>query len=496
VFDPTPVLPIVASFSVGAWVFDPRIQVPYTDSWNISLQRSLNKDTVVEFRYQGNRSWGAWSQEDWNTLNVYETSWMNGRDGFGVQSGEYEKARDNLRANVLAGRSSDGFKYTGIPGTSPLPVILAHLNARTDASNPAAYVGNVWTSSSFVPLLDPYAPDPRTFANRLYLNSDSAANLAPGVNTRYFNNALALGYPQNYWVLNPALQTVNVYTNSDNRPMNHFAIVQVRRRLAAGLAAQASYTWSRSSSGSLQDYHLDRFYLRNTGIPHAIQGLFSYDMPFGRGKRYGANINPWLDGIAGGWTFSGTVRFQTQSFVLRNALMVGMTLDEARKELSKIRFVTDPTSGAVTVFNFPEDIYTNTRLAYATDETQPTFYVPGSEPDGPLAMATTDGRYRYFKPAGGLQPDGSLCSFIYPGDCGAKEIWFLGRWFGEMDFRLAKAFQLPGKARFEFSAEVFNVTKALNFPNVINPSTSGNAFRITSTQSGARTAQLVWRVTW
>jgi N-methylhydantoinase B/oxoprolinase/acetone carboxylase alpha subunit len=28
----------------------------------------------------------------------------------------------------------------------------------------------------------------------------------------------------------------------------------------------------------------------------------------------------------------------------------------------------------------------------------------------------------------------------------------------------------------------------------INPSTSGNAFRITSTQSGARTAQLVWRV--
>ena len=44
--------------------------------------------------------------------------------------------------------------------------------------------------------------------------------------------------------------------------------------------------------------------------------------------------------------------------------------------------------------------------------------------------------------------------------------------------------------------EVFNATKALNFPNVINPSTSANAFRLTSTQSPARTAQLVWRVTW
>jgi hypothetical protein len=55
---------------------------------------------------------------------------------------------------------------------------------------------------------------------------------------------------------------------------------------------------------------------------------------------------------------------------------------------------------------------------------------------------------------------------------------------------------LPGKARFEFSAEIFNATKALNFPNTINPGTSANTFRIQSTQSGARTAQLVWRVTW
>jgi hypothetical protein len=71
-----------------------------------------------------------------------------------------------------------------------------------------------------------------------------------------------------------------------------------------------------------------------------------------------------------------------------------------------------------------------------------------------------------------------------------------------MDFRLAKQFQLPGRARFEFSAEVFNATKALNFPTTINPGFAGNPpttannFRITSTQSTARTAQLVWRISW
>jgi hypothetical protein len=187
-----------------------------------------------------------------------------------------------------------------------------------------------------------------------------------------------------------------------------------------------------------------------------------------------------LDGIIGGWNFSGTARVQRQSFVLRDTVLVGMTLDEARDALGLVRFVTDPVSGAVTVWNFPEDIYTETVKAHSTDPTQPSFYAPGTEPSG-----------RYFAPAGGPN-----CNWIYPGDCGTQELWFNGRWFGETDFRLAKAFQLPGRARFEMSAEIFNALMAKNFPNVINPSDDDDTFRITSTQSAARTAQLVWRVTW
>lgn len=492
-FDPTPVFPIAASFASGGWVFSPTIQLPHVDSWNMSFQRSVTKDTVFEIRYQGNWSWGSWTLENWNDYNMYETGWLNKRDGQGIADvGEFTLAQQNLRANVLSGVPSraGSFAYFGPgTGTSPLPIVLAHFNGSKSSTNPAAYTGALWTNSTFVGSLDPFNASPRTFAANLYLSTQST--VPAGLSTRLFNNAMAAGYPSNFWVLNPLLNEVEVESNSTNRPTNHFVILNLRRRLADGLAAQISYTWARSFSGTLSDFHLDRFYLRSTGIPHAIQTLWTYDIPVGRGKRYGANMNAWQDAVIGGWTFSGTARFQRQSFVLRNAVLHGMSLDEARKELSVIRFVTDPVTGAQTVFNFPEDIYTNTRLAYATDETRPTFYVPGTEPDGPLAIPTADGRYRYFMPVGSPE-----CSFIYSGDCGAQELWFNGRWFGEMDFRLAKAFQLPHRARFEFSAEVFNATKALNFPNVINPSTSGNAFRITSTQSGARTAQLVWRVTW
>jgi hypothetical protein len=65
-----------------------------------------------------------------------------------------------------------------------------------------------------------------------------------------------------------------------------------------------------------------------------------------------------------------------------------------------------------------------------------------------------------------------------------------------MDFRLAKQFQLPGRARFELSAEIFNALLAKNFTHSVGPGTGSNTFRTTSTQSPARTAQIVWRVSW
>jgi hypothetical protein len=128
----------------------------------------------------------------------------------------------------------------------------------------------------------------------------------------------------------------------------------------------------------------------------------------------------------------------------------------------------------------PQDIIDNTRRAYRVDETSPTFYPPGQEPTG-----------RYFAPASSL-----ACPVLYPGDCGTRELWFSGRWFGEVDFRLAKQFQLPGRTRVEFGFEVFNALAARNFPTALNPGSSPDAFRITETQSGPRTAQLSWRVTW
>jgi len=134
----------------------------------------------------------------------------------------------------------------------------------------------------------------------------------------------------------------------------------------------------------------------------------------------------------------------------------------------------------VTLWNMPQDIIDNTRRAFTTDVTSPTLHPPGQEPTG-----------RYFAPASSLE-----CPVLYPGDCGVPELWFHSRPFGEFDFRVTKGMRLAGEARVEFGADIFNAFLARNFPTVLDPSSSPDAFRITSTRSGPRRVQIFTRVTW
>jgi hypothetical protein len=171
---------------------------------------------------------------------------------------------------------------------------------------------------------------------------------------------------------------------------------------------------------------------------------------------------------------------QTPTFRLTNTNLVNMSLDEAEALFHQIRFETDPVTGALQIFNMPQDVIDNTRLAYDTDPTQPGFYVPGTAPD-PTS--------RHFAPA--------TCAALpmKSGDC-TEDIYFTGRWFTEFDFRLVKKFPIMRKATAEFAVEVFNAFDAVNFTGAMNPGTGANVFRITGASSGARLGQLVWRVTW
>jgi hypothetical protein len=267
--------------------------------------------------------------------------------------------------------------------------------------------------------------------------------------------------------------------NQDRNSNAHFFTFDVRRRLSRGLVIQGSYEYRRQYSYSIpnSDFHNDLLKIRVNNVPHAIKMLWVYQIPVGRGKRFGANWNRWVDGALGGWEFSGAGRAQTPTFRLTNTNIVGMSFDEAQDLFRQLRFTTDEETGAPVIFNMPTDVIENTILAFDTDPTVAGFYQPGSEPTG-----------RFFAPA--------TCDAlpIISGNC-APDLYFTGRWFAEFDFRIVKKFPIGRRATFEFAGELFNAFNAVNFNHALNP-TSGDPFRITGGASGARQGQLVWRVSW
>ena len=85
---------------------------------------------AMEVRYVGNQNKYIWAQEDWNERNIMTNGFMD----------EFRLAQQNLRAhNAGGGTRPVPFAYSGAAGTSPLPIHLAYLGGRADASNTGAY---------------------------------------------------------------------------------------------------------------------------------------------------------------------------------------------------------------------------------------------------------------------------------------------------------------------------------------------------------------------
>ena len=182
-------------------IFDRNLQVPYAQSWSAGWQRKLTRETALEIRYVGTRHLQGWTEYQYNEPNIVENGFLD----------EFELAQQNLRADVLAGCGTPGhaacsFAYRGAgTGTSPLPIYLAYLNGRADASNAAAYSGSSWSSSNFINPLAIYNPNPFAAAPNNPTSSSSVSNQALEGSATRRANALAAGLPRNFFRANPDL---------------------------------------------------------------------------------------------------------------------------------------------------------------------------------------------------------------------------------------------------------------------------------------------------
>jgi hypothetical protein len=116
-----------------------------------------------------------------------------------------------------------------------------------------------------------------------------------------------------YYATNPDLQEVGRILNTGHSDY-HSLQVRLDKRFSSGLSFMASYTWSKFlQRGS--DYVNPDLYMQkdvnSQDIAHRFVGSYTYELPVGRGKRFGTNMNALANGAIGGWQFQGITSLRT-----------------------------------------------------------------------------------------------------------------------------------------------------------------------------------------
>ena len=108
-------------------------------------------------------------------------------------------------------------------------------------------------------------------------------------------------------------QNIDFYCMCENNMYNSLQ-VQVKRAFSGGYGLNASYTFQDAKSDNSDAYTI--LYNRPLGwgrensIPdHQMTIAQNWDIPFGRGRRFGANANRAVDAVLGGWNISATTIF-------------------------------------------------------------------------------------------------------------------------------------------------------------------------------------------
>ena len=462
-FPEAPVYPIAATTANSVNIFpqDKHLRTPRVHSYSVGIQRSIGRDMAIEARYVGNQNLYTWAEEDWNEQSIFNSGFFD----------EFKAAQRNVAINAANGVSS--FAFRGLPGQSPLPIHLGYLSGRNDASNPAAYTGANWTNSAFINRFSPLRPQVGGALGAI----DTAA---------FRTNALNAGLPRNLIVMNPMVSGTFVVDDSNKTKYDSFQL-DLRRRLSRGLLMDFNYTYETRKSTSLESLAFDRIWVDSTNVPHVFKMNWFYEIPVGRGRRFGSNMNAVLNGILGNWEYSGNGRVQSQRYRMAGVKLEGMTVEELQKNFKINTTVT--AAGVTQVWSFPEDIRLNTWAAFSVDPTTATGYS--------VARGVPTGRY--------LRPSSEAdCIAIYRYDCNTPDIKLNGPLFSRWDMRIKKRFPIHGRVNVEFMAEMLNVFDTINFNHSVNVNGGQDTFRVTSAYTdinttfdpGGRIGQLVWRVNW
>jgi len=399
------------------------VHQPYVMSWNFGIQRALGSRNVLEVRYLGNRSVHQWIVENPNEVNIFENGFLN----------EFKQAKQNLDLN---GGSS-------FAGPNPLPIMTAA--AGGDAT--------FFTNGDFITYLKNGAAG--QFASVLagsptYLcNLIGSANFSPCAINGVANPGT--GYPINFFQANPYnAGKATGYQNDPGYGTYHSLQVDFRQKPWHGMQFDVNYAWSHAlgvQPNNSWTGAFNMFTMRNlrdsygpTGFDyrHVIHANGTYDLPFGKGRRFASNSGI-TDKIVGGWSLGTIVNWQTGG---------------PYQLLGGFNTVNGPTNTPV------GDVYGDggvnlNGVSLASADASQVRHIPGK----PVALTINPNFISAISPN------------TTPGVFGAHP-WLYGPHTFSQDLAITKTFAIRENVRFIFQSEFINVW---NHPVWANPAGGYNS---------------------
>jgi outer membrane receptor protein involved in Fe transport len=245
-------------------------------------------------------------------------------------------------------------------------------------------------------------------------------------------------------------QNITDFANSSGSNYNALQ-TKIDKRFSQGLQLQAHYTWSKALNYDQDYFAIQPHYgLVDFNRKHVFVTNSVYELPFGRGKPYAANVSRVMDYIIGGYQMSGTLTWSS-----------GLPFNVSYGECSA-------------------DIDSGPCWAAKTGSTNINV--------GDLQTPATGSPFRQF-----FTPVSSATVFAASGGNGfrrpAAETFgsrnaLYGPRYANVDFSVAKRFPITERVNTQFRLEVFNL---FNHPQLSTPNgcidCTGDAGRITSLQS-------------
>jgi hypothetical protein len=422
-----------------------------------SIQREVLPNTSLEVRYVGNRGIRLYRGYDVNEVNIFARDPRTGQtfiDAFRLAQGNLEAFK---RARPTA---TPNFKYdVTIPGSRPNPLFDDVLFRGRAASE--------FQLTNYVQRLEEgRAGD---FAD--YVSRVRSVNNRRG--DPFFAAVDAGLLPVNFFRANPNVRGAQLFANASFSTY-HALQVELQRRLTGGLRFQLNYSFAKGLSdfiGSTGDTN-SFLTLRNTRLEtgqfnntHQLNANFIYNLPFGRGRKFGCGVKGAPGQIISGWQLGGIMRYNSGDPLSLLSGRGTFNRDD-RSLLNSVNVASNLSRDAL------QDL---------------------------AGVRTTAGGVFYFDPnlAPGTSNDPSKIIFLNPeaGTTGSLALTSLfGPRYWNFDFSLLKRTRLSERTNLEFRAEVFNLFNTVNFDNPVTDINSANFGRITSISGRPRLMQFALRL--